>query len=94
MEYTKVINLTTATNATKAATKVKGNPMFSATDPAYITTKEAAKRAGVTLKTIHRWMRDGLFTWKRKDRKNILVNEAEFERYLAELTAPISQSSP
>ncbi len=67
--------------------------MSSTTGAHYITTVEAAARAGVALCTIHRWKRSGLFTYKHKNRKNIVVNEAEFTRFLADLTAPVTQST-
>ncbi len=67
--------------------------MTTATE-AYITTAEAAERARVSLITFHRWMRCGLFGFMHKDRREHLVNEEEFMKFLAALRTPVSQSSP
>ncbi len=58
----------------------------------FITAKEAAKRAGVSIPTIHRWMNKGLFSYKRKNMHERAINEAEFDSFLAEFTAPINHS--
>ena len=73
--------------------KVKGNPMTTATEITYITTREAATRANVSLITIHRWMRLGLFGFKHKDRRERLVLENEFERFRASLDLPTHHST-
>ncbi len=65
----------------------------AAPEPEYITVKEAAALAGVHIMTVNRWLHRGLFEGKRKDRRGFLVHKAEFERYLAELTAPIGHST-
>ncbi len=67
--------------------------MSAAPESEYITTNEAAALAGVHVMTINRWLRRGLFGGKRKDRRGFLVHKVEFERYLAELAAPICQST-
>ena len=60
---------------------------------AVITAKEAAKRAGVSIPTIHRWINRGLLSYRRKNMHERTIDEAEFNRFLAELTAPIHHSS-
>jgi hypothetical protein len=66
----------------------KENKM-SKPDERYITTKEAARRAGVGILAIHRWMKRGFFGYKNKNLKERVINEREFTEFLTEFTAPI-----
>lgn len=61
--------------------------------PNYITTEEAALRAQVHEGTIRRWVREGLFAWRMKNRHEREIDEDSFESFLTALRSPVSKST-
>ncbi len=61
--------------------------------PTYITTEQAALRARVHEGTIRRWVREGLFSWRMKNRHEREIDEDDFERFLTALRSPVSKST-
>ncbi len=61
--------------------------------PNYITTEQAALRAGVHEATIRRWIREGLFAWRMKNRHEREIDEDDFNTFLTDLRSPVSKST-
>ena len=61
--------------------------------PNHITVKEAAIRGRVHKGTVRRWMKEGLFEWRFKNRLEREINEESFERFLTDLRSPVSHST-
>lgn len=60
------------------------NPRAAVYDPALMMTrKEAAAYAGVTLRTVARWLAEGLLTRHASGTGGVLVSRGELESFLS-----------
>jgi len=54
------------------------------TEPAYLGLRAAAKWAGVSEKTIKRWLKRGLPTYQAGPREKILLKREDIDRFLTQ----------